>query len=125
LDEGPQPPSRARPDFLAPSPRVIIEAGGFTSLQDMAENEDEDMTDPIGDLDGSRPTRYYQSEKVLGHLYRAIDEHQFLQDMRKIHQASTEKENTVLPTLWSYIQQNTKVIQWEHHKDLARQIREG
>jgi hypothetical protein len=71
----------AKPDFMAPSPRVIIESGGLTSLEDAVRNEEEDESDPMGDLDDIRAIRYYRSEKALGHLYRAIDEHMFLRDL--------------------------------------------
>lgn len=122
LDEGPRP-QRARPDFMAPSPRVILEAGRFSSFEEA--NEDDEDDDPMGDLDGTRPIRYYMSDKALGHLYRAIDENQFLQHMQEAPQAAPEKEDTVLSTLWLYIKQYTEGIQWDHHKDLARQIRDG
>jgi hypothetical protein len=36
---------------MAPSPRVIIESGGLTSLEDAVRNEEEDESDPMGDLD--------------------------------------------------------------------------
>lgn len=114
----------AKPDFMAPSPRVIIEAGGYTSLEDVTQNE-EDEIDPIGDLDDLRPARYYRSEKALGHLYRSIDEQEFLKTLQEATQSLPGRDDTVLSTLWAYIQQYTKVIQWEHHLDLARQIRDG
>lgn len=118
-------PQPAKPDFMAPSPRVIMEAGGLTSLEDAAQNWEEEETDPMGDLDNIRPVRYYRSEKALGHLYRAIDEHMFLKDLQDASRVAPEQENTLLPALWTYIQQHTAIIQWEHHIDLARQIRDG
>lgn len=116
---------RAKPDFMAPSPRVIIEAGGLTNFEDAVQNEEEEETDPIGDLEDLRPVRYYRSEKALGHLYRAIDEHMFLRDLQTASRVAPEQENTLLPALWAYIQQHTEIIQWKHHMDLARQIRDG
>ena len=121
MDEAPRT-SRVRPDFMAPSPRVILEAGRLSSFE---EAQMDDKNDPIGDLDDIRPTRYYFSDKSLGHLNRAIDENQFLQHMQLDNLPAPGREDTVLPMLWSYVQQNTSVIQWIHHKDLARQIREG
>ncbi|KAG9613257.1 RNA-directed RNA polymerase, partial [Aureobasidium melanogenum] len=82
-------------------------------------------TDPIGDLDDVRPVRYYRSEKALGHLYRSIDEQEFLRTLQDATQSLPGRGDTVLSTLWAYIQQYTGVIQWEHHLDLARQIRDG
>ncbi|KAG9562824.1 RNA-directed RNA polymerase, partial [Aureobasidium melanogenum] len=115
----------AKPDFMAPSPRVIIEAGGYASFEDAVQNEEEEETDPIGDLDDIRPVRYYRSEKALGHLYRSIDEQEFLRTLQDATQSLPGREDTFLSTLWAYIQQYTGVIQWEHHLDLARQIRDG
>jgi hypothetical protein len=115
----------AKPDFMAPSPRVIIEAGGLKSFEDAVQNEEEEEADPMGDLDNIRSVRYYRSEKALGHLYRAIDEHMFLKDLQNASRVAPDQENTMLPTLWTYIQQHTAIIQWEHHLDLARQIRDG
>lgn len=115
----------AKPDFMAPSPRVIIEAGGFTSFEDAVQNEEEEEADPMGDLDNIRSVRYYRSEKALGHLYRAIDEHMFLKDLQNASRVAPDQENTMLPALWTYIRQHTEIIQWEHHLDLARQIRDG
>jgi hypothetical protein len=116
---------RAKPDFMAPSPRVIMEAGGLTTLEDAVQNEEEEETDPMGDLDNIRLVRYYRSEKALGHLYRAIDEQQFLKDLQSASRVAPDQDDTVIPTLWTYIQQHTEIIQWKHHMNLARQIRDG
>lgn len=110
---------------MASSPRVIIEAGGFASFEDAVQNEEEDETDPIADLDDLRPTRYYRSDKALGHLYRAIDEQEFLASLQEANKPESDQDCTVLSTLWAYIQHNTEGIQWKHHLDLARQIRDG
>ncbi|THV87176.1 RNA-directed RNA polymerase [Aureobasidium pullulans] len=124
MDRAPRVP-RVKPDFMAPSPRVILESGGLASFQDALENEQDEENDPISDLDGVRPIRYYRSEKALGHLYRAIDEHQFLETMQNVPKLAHGLEDTVLDTLWTYIQQHISVVQWQHHTDLARQIRDG
>jgi hypothetical protein len=96
---------------MAPSPRIIIDAGGLTSFEDAVQDEEEEDADPIGDLDDIRPTRYYRSEKALGHLYHAIDEQQFLSDLQKASRCAPDQDDTVLPTLWTYIQQHTEIIQ--------------
>ncbi|KAK6005708.1 hypothetical protein QM012_007350 [Aureobasidium pullulans] len=124
LDLAPRAPS-AKPDFMAPSPRVILEADGFASLEDIAQREEEDDTDPIADLDDLRTVRYYRSEKALGHLYRAIDEQEYLASLQDATKPEPDQDYTVLPALWAYIHHYTKGIQWEHHLDLARQIRDG
>ncbi|KAI5277151.1 RNA-directed RNA polymerase [Aureobasidium subglaciale] len=116
---------RAKPDFMAPSPRVIVESGGFASFEDAVENDEDQENDPFGDLDGIRPMRYYRSDKALGHLYRAIDEHQFLKNMQDATKLILDHEDNLLSILWTYVHQHTEIIQWSHHLDLARQIRDG
>jgi hypothetical protein len=115
----------AKPDFMAPSPRVVIEAGGLASFEDAVQNEEEEEADPMGELDNVRSVRYYRSDKALGHLYRAIDEQKFLKDLQSASRLSPDQDDTVLLTLWTYVQQHTEIIQWKHHIDLARQIRDG
>lgn len=114
----------AKPGFMSPSPRVVIEAGGFTSLEDAVQNQEEEEADPMGDLDNIRSVRYYRSEEALGHLHRAIDEHMFLRDLQDSSRAP-DQDDTMLSTLWTYIQQRTEIIQWEHQLNLARHIRDA
>ncbi|GAB7352148.1 hypothetical protein MBLNU459_g2637t1 [Dothideomycetes sp. NU459] len=117
---------RFRPDFMARSPRAIIEAGGIGVLDDDEDEVADD--DPVVALDPDHtgPMRYYPSEKVLGHLYRAIDEQRFLADMHRQNRLLTDgTENTMMARLWDYVQRNNLLVQWEHHTDLARQIKEG
>ncbi|RDA84822.1 hypothetical protein CP532_3158 [Ophiocordyceps camponoti-leonardi (nom. inval.)] len=64
------PGQRIRPDFLAPAPPVkMYEFGQIAHIEDEYADKDEDD-------DGMGPTRYkyYMSEKILGHLYRGVDE---------------------------------------------------
>ena len=56
-----------RPDFMAPSPRVAVSAPGLLELV----QEDENSDPAFEGLDVERRGyRYYESEKVLGSLYR-------------------------------------------------------
>lgn len=116
---------RFRPDFMAPSPRAIIASGGIKVLDD--DHDEAPHNDPVAELDpDSGPMRYYESTKVLGHLYRAIDEQQFLSDMhRQNHHLGNGTENTLMKSLWDYIQRHNLLVQWEHNRALARQIKEG
>ncbi|RCI16265.1 hypothetical protein L249_3184 [Ophiocordyceps polyrhachis-furcata BCC 54312] len=61
---------RIRPDFLAPAPPVkMYEHGQVAHIEDEDGDKDEDD-------DGMGPTKYkyYMSEKILGRLYRGVDE---------------------------------------------------
>lgn len=111
---------RNRPDFMAPSPRAIIESSGVGILQEEDEEHNR-YNDPVADLDPeTRPMRYYTSEKALGHLYRAIDEDRFLQ---RLHVGT--REDTLMPRLWNYFKRNNTLVQWENNRKLARQIKEA
>ncbi|KAJ2969240.1 hypothetical protein NQ176_g8770 [Zarea fungicola] len=60
---------KTRPDFTAPAPPVDAIDLGQIAFVDVDEEEDE------GDDGFGRPRyRYHRSEKILGELYRAIDE---------------------------------------------------
>lgn len=71
--------------------------------------------------------RYYQSKKTLGYLYRAIDERQFVYNMQQEHRAiiSAHKKQGIMPQLLLYAQRMCKQygVQFQHHKDFARQVR--
>ncbi|KAK4997697.1 hypothetical protein LTR66_002927 [Elasticomyces elasticus] len=91
--------------------------------------DDEEENDAVTALDPeARPFRYYTSEKILGQLYRAIDEQTFLADLHKQHEQLAKESPQSLPLmdcLWDYIQHHLLTIQWEHNRDLARRIREA
>lgn len=116
---------RLRPDFMAPSPRAIIESGGVDILPE--DDEEEIENDPVADLDPvGRRMRFYRSEKALGHLYRAIDEHQFLRNIHREHKITAYSHvNTLMIKLWDYMKRNTVLVGWEHNRKRARQIKEA
>ncbi|KAM3512242.1 hypothetical protein MY11210_004089 [Beauveria gryllotalpidicola] len=58
---------RSRPDFLAPAPPLHLYDLG--QISHIAEDDDDDGND----MALAKP-RYHRSEKILGHLYRGIDE---------------------------------------------------
>ena len=71
--------------------------------------------------------RYYQSEKILGRLYREIDEQDFLQEIQKqsillgSHDSTT---HNLLDTVWMYVQSRVVVIQWQHYIEFANDVKE-
>ncbi len=90
------------------------------------ESDDEDVLNALtGRL--NQP-KYYASEKVLGKLYRAIDERAVFSELQE-QSSSLVKANpasqTVLQKIWAYVENATKVIQWEHHTDWARGVQEA
>ncbi len=71
---------------------------------------------------------YYQSEKVLGKLYRAIDERLFLIDLRARSRVFTPDRDSgtsdILLFIWIYIKEWTTSIHGEYHLECARHLRE-
>ena len=113
---------------MAPSPRAIIESGGINILRGDDDYEEEyTENDPVVQLDaGIRRIRYYESKKALGYLYRAIDEHQFLREMHRKHGVQSDHQgDTLMSKLWDYVKRNNVLLEWEHHRSLARKIKEA
>jgi len=73
-----------RPDFMATGPNIKIEKkeGLLLEQSDIRaeHNDEEDFT----------PYRYYESTKILGKLYRAIDEHDIFSDLHKYRMVSSK-----------------------------------
>lgn len=109
-----------RPDFEAPGPHVVIEKLTGTSLVDTAEVDPQEQEDEDDDLPRYR---YYESKKVLGKLYRAIDERQIFAEIQR-RELGVTSQSTVVDTIWETVQQECKLIQWEHLRDWAEGVRE-
>ncbi|KAE8376072.1 RNA dependent RNA polymerase-domain-containing protein [Aspergillus bertholletiae] len=63
--------TRVRPDFLAPGPQTRLYNKSKIGLEQHVSHANYDGDD---DADAEEPYRYYKSERILGKLYRAIDE---------------------------------------------------
>lgn len=104
----PRPPP-LRPDWMKPGPRVKV-ADDLNAL--LAEEKHPAEDDDLDDSDRRPAIRYYKSQRILGQLYRAIDEREFLHDSRRI---SSEKPSAdVLGALWDYVQRQTAMFEWRH-----------
>ncbi|KAB2574206.1 putative RNA-dependent RNA polymerase 2 [Lasiodiplodia theobromae] len=112
-----------RPDFMATSPHVTVQRSGVA----FDEHDDDDDNDAVEALDPDlRSFRYYESEHVLGRLYRAIDEKKIFEDMHR-HIQSDHRVSAgvdVMTQVWMHVTRETALIQWEAYKPLAREIRE-
>ncbi|KAI9782141.1 MAG: hypothetical protein M1835_004106, partial [Candelina submexicana] len=116
-----------RPDFLATGPRADIVSG--VTLEDLWAEQEATLSDPEDeDQAGQGPKfKYYESRKILGKLYRAIDEREFLKSLQR--QAANASEDTrgaqgVLQGVWQHVLKETALIQWRHHVEWARDVRE-
>ncbi|KKY27150.1 putative rna-dependent rna polymerase [Diplodia seriata] len=128
-----------RPDFMATSPHVPVvrkDGVGFVDAADQHNaDDDDDDADAVEALDPDlRSYKYYESDRVLGRLYRAIDEKTIFEDMHRrlrnstatttTPRAAADDGTTLLSHIWNYILRETALIQWESYMPLAREIRE-
>ncbi|KAG0650821.1 RNA-dependent RNA polymerase 1 [Hyphodiscus hymeniophilus] len=107
-----------RPDFEAPGPYVTIEKNDgidFEAPRDVDEIGDDD--------DDFTPYSYYESDKILGKLYRDIDERKIFEEIKQHAAMNPASSATVIHAIWAQVQRATRLIQWEHKKEWARDLR--
>ncbi len=111
-----------RPDFEAPGPHIKIEKLSGVKF----EPPDTRDLDEQGDEDDDFSTyRYYESNKILGKLYRAIDEREIFQSIkRRALMHGTTTTSTVIDDVWTWAQKACRLIEWEYHKEWAETIRD-
>jgi hypothetical protein len=122
--------SHYRPDFLAPGPHVAVQKDKPLSFD--APPEHNDGYDDDDDDDDSSPYRFYPSDKILGKLYRSIDEREVFSGIQQpglsqyVNEVNRVRHSvsSVLKGVWTYVQHRCQAIQWEHHLDRARGIRD-
>jgi hypothetical protein len=109
-----------RPDFMAPGPHVRIEKLGQGGVQ---LGELLAPTEPTDDLDDDVSNlKYYESPKILGKLYRAIDERQVFADI-KLLSLNTD-DNNVMQHVWEFVTYRCQGILWKHCLQHGRHIRD-
>jgi hypothetical protein len=108
-----------RPDFMAPGPRVHV----YENLATLERDEEFEDDDDDDDDEGHR-IRYYKSHKVLGRLFRGIDEIGFLEMLEKEMRPADPKTPSCLLTLWQYVEHETALLIWDNHKAVAKDIKE-
>lgn len=111
-----------RPDFEAPGPHVKVEKlSGVTFVPP----DDREINDRGDEDDDFSSYRYYESNKVLGKLYRAIDESAIFGQIKQsslVH--GTQSHSTIITQAWTYVQSQCRLIEWKHHLLWARDIRD-
>jgi hypothetical protein len=115
-----------RPDFIAPSTHnMVLTDLGKAELREQS-LADIDEPDSLSVLDSDRQGyRYYRSEKVLGQLYRNIDETRFFNRMKGDFAAQvTSSGESLIQKLERYIDRETRIVQWQHHTTFAENLRE-
>lgn len=120
MTRAPQYP-RWRPDFEAPGPHIVIEQKKKISFLEPLNRDPNEETDEDDDI---RVYRYYESDKILGKLYRAIDEKKIFKENQDRSRAGGDPQiSTIIQTVWEHVQNKCKIA-WEHKKDWARDVRE-
>ncbi|KAI9846864.1 MAG: hypothetical protein M1837_003476 [Sclerophora amabilis] len=116
-----------KPDFMAPGPHVITE--NRVSLENQELSDDGEEQDAVNALDREKKSvRYYQSHKVLGELYRAIDEKSVFEGLQRQSNhlgGSSDPHQSLMEKIWNHIQHETAFIQWKHLEQEARDIKES
>jgi hypothetical protein len=107
---------------MAPGPHVDIFKDRLSLDTEADEEEEENATWDAIEL-GSRRTRYYESQKALGFLFRAIDESHFFRAMRSNDQLTISSDREMMDKLWGFLKYDSQGIQYENHVELARIIR--
>jgi hypothetical protein len=111
-----------RPDFEAPGPHVqIVKKEGILFDSPLSEssfdNEDED--------DGFSRYKYYESDKILGKLYRAIDERKIFEEIQARSRKGGGGDNsTLMHAVWAHVQKRCLLIQWRHKVEWATNLRD-
>lgn len=113
---------------MAPGPRVRV-AESIEILEDGREHLwNDDSGSVIDDDDDVRPPmRYYKSQRVLGALYRTINERDFIRDLEwDSLNSQTQLSNpvNVLDCVWEYVTRETAGFLWDHCMKDAYYIRD-
>ena len=115
-----------RPDFLATGPHAVIEKNKPLSF--MAKSDAQDDEEEAGP-----GYKFYESDKLLGRLFRAIDERQFLSSVQDEADAGLSRPpsraQSILKPVWKHIQRQCLVRgcempDWRRHVSRARGIRD-
>lgn len=109
---------------MASGPRVLIQDEIF--LHSPHSDIDDDNIDDSEETLMPK-TRYYESSKVLGKLYRAIDEHKIFLEIHRPSSSSTsfgakktKDARSALELVWEYIHSKTpRVVGWSNYNTFA------
>ncbi|KAL9600254.1 MAG: hypothetical protein Q9219_003298 [cf. Caloplaca sp. 3 TL-2023] len=117
--------SKYRPDFMAPGRKVKVEARGI-----VFEPEEVDFLDEDDPRRAGEPAlyRYYESHKILGILYRSIDERAFFTDLHErsaVMKDDSRATKGVLSDLWNYVTGETSGLEWEMYIEEAVRMRQA
>ena len=116
-----------RPDFQASGPRVLIEKNiNFEEVDSATQPEEDEEVAEVASYSPPMP-RYYESAKVLGKLYREIDEQKFFEELQRQSRPSTlhpNKARSLAGVVWNHVRQKTAAFQWHHYLPFAHDVKD-
>lgn len=113
---------RIKPDFMAPGPHVTIDT--IEASLHFVQQDEKNPHDPVASLDpDQRKIVYYKSDRVLGHLYRMVDEKGFYDQLRASTHAVHSEQASVINRVLDYILVASEGIMFTHYLELAKDIR--
>lgn len=122
MDKLPKFNRRIKPDFMAPAPHVTI--GTLEASLQFVQQDENDPHDPVASLDpDQRKLVYYKSERVLGQLYRKIDEKGFYEELRSNTHATKEEQSSVLDRVLEYVLAASEGVLYAQYLDMAVDVR--
>ncbi|KAM7201330.1 RNA-dependent RNA polymerase 1 [Rhypophila sp. PSN 637] len=118
LDQLPRAP-KWRPDFLAPGPQAVIHEKGVIEMESYIHQDNDDEED-----EGGPSHRYYYSDRVLGKLYRAVDEEKIWnEDVRRVLPPGGASFWDQLITGFQKRIKTVGKVDWRHRSEEARRLR--
>lgn len=105
---------------MAPGPHIKISKRPTDRLefaQEYAPVEPMDEEDEVSNI------KYYESDKVLGKLYRAINERQVFEDIKKLNIQANDNPD-VMQHVWEFVVSRSQGILWQHLRDKALEIQD-
>ncbi|KAL8887549.1 MAG: hypothetical protein Q9215_004891 [Flavoplaca cf. flavocitrina] len=116
--------SHLRPDFMAPGRKIVIEEHGITVEDDHIDFLDNDDPQIAGE---PFRKRYYESNKILGILYRSIDERVFFKELHNtsaILKDDSRMSAGVLLDVLEYVCTEVGDLAWEHWTEYAAAMKD-
>lgn len=118
---------KCRPDFQAPGPHVLIEKDiNFEEVDSTSTPEEDDEVEEVASYSSPMP-RYYESRKILGKLYREIDEQKFFEELQRQSRPSaliSNKARSLAGTVWNHVREKTTNFQWHHYLQFAQDVKD-
>ncbi len=98
----------------------------FEEVDSTTYPEEDDEVEEVASYSPPMP-RYYESPKILGKLYREIDEQKFFEELQRQSRLSTlnlNKARSLADAVWNYVREKTTNFQWHHYLQFAHDVKD-